>query len=478
MTKKLAIVLALSCLLKQGGAQQNWAPIPCFNPNWQIHTVYLDSLHNELILSFANTSNICNVNFKGLLAYNGSNFHALDYGLNTHNPNLTTGATLANCSVPYNGKTLFGGFFTTVGSNTLPAVSLALWNGASWQAFPKPTFNNTGTSNLNSVFGFLRDNNKLWIYGWFDNLGGVPGSNLYTFDGTNYTAVNLPVNDNTYITKLIKYKNEIYATGLFSNLPSPNFYRLAKFNGANWSSVGSGVRGNLGGVGDMLVYKDTLYIAGAFSIGDGNIGNYVMKWDGTQLLDAGFDDFFYDWGYISQLLEYKNRLYAFGNFTHVGDKKVNSSMAYYENGKWVASPDSQCCGINKAVVYKNELYIAGGFDAINGDTTLRYFAKLRCPDFDYVCTTGLNEHTKFKNLKIYPNPITNKLNINFEGIAPENCKLELLNCLGEVILTKQHVEVENETDSYQIDLSDLAKGIYFLRVWDAEAQQVFKVIKE
>jgi hypothetical protein len=270
---------------------------------------------------------------------------------------------------------------------------------------------------------------------------------------------------------MVKYHSELYAAGQFYNYPGFTFCSLAKYDGTTWTPVGNGVNGGLASVGDMVVYKDTLYIAGAFSKADGNMGTHIMKWDGSQLRDAGFGNF-YDWGGIWQLAVYKNRLFAFGNFDHAADQTA-FGVAYYENGQWTVPQDNVAnYGIRGAVVYKDELYISGGFQNINGDTTLRCFAKLRCIDFDYTCTVGLKDHAQtLQGLKVYPNPAQDQLSIELETAG--KIDLQVTNCLGQVVYTSTSlIEKQN------LDLGFLQPGIYFLSLRQNNGQKTIKIIKE
>jgi Secretion system C-terminal sorting domain len=78
---------------------------------------------------------------------------------------------------------------------------------------------------------------------------------------------------------------------------------------------------------------------------------------------------------------------------------------------------------------------------------------------------GLNENTLAKNIKLFPNPVTEKLFI--EGISEGNVKV--INLVGEMIIEK------NNTNS--IDVSSLNSGIYFLQITSGNVQSVIKFIK-
>ena len=462
--KKLTYILLFLIVINKTGAQ-NWAPVDCFYSNWQVRSMFVDSLHNKIILNFANLNYSCNTPFKGALAYNGNIFSSLDYGMNTHDPSPNTSGNAFSCTT-FGNKTLFGGLFKSVGTQTLQATGLALWDDYKWDTFPKKAFKFNPNPNVSgkSIIGFHKAFGKLWIYGGFDSLGGIPGKNLYTFDGLNFQNVSIPVTTNYLIRKIITFKNKIIIAGGIWNFPYDEFDRIIAYDNSNWFSVGVGIKTSLGGVYDLAVYKDTLYIAGSFNKSDGNAGNNLMKWDGNTLIDAGFGGF-YGWGGINQLLVFKNRLYAFGNFDNVADKKCFKA-AYYENGKWTLNTDSIDNAINNAVIFNDTIYIAGGFSSINADTSLKYFVKLKCPDFD-----GCKKNNSVENFNIpFPNPFSNQLTINLPNET--QTKITVVNSLGQII-SKQILFAKST-----INTSTWPTGIYFIYINNNYINKTYKVVKE
>ncbi|MBC7641228.1 MAG: T9SS type A sorting domain-containing protein [Flavobacterium sp.] len=88
---------------------------------------------------------------------------------------------------------------------------------------------------------------------------------------------------------------------------------------------------------------------------------------------------------------------------------------------------------------------------------------------EFVTTLSTNNFD-FNDLKIYPNPINNILNIdNNEPID----QLEITNLLGQTIMTKSPNSL-----SYNLDLWNVATGVYFVKVFVGDNSQTVKVIKE
>ena len=99
----------------------------------------------------------------------------------------------------------------------------------------------------------------------------------------------------------------------------------------------------------------------------------------------------------------------------------------------------------------------GGVDDIGWDATIA------CSD-----PSGISEATNNLGLSIYPNPNNGVFTLN---IKTKNVVVEIMNTQGQVVLTKNNVNT-NE----QIDLSNNAKGIYFITVTSNKTVTTQKVI--
>ena len=67
------------------------------------------------------------------------------------------------------------------------------------------------------------------------------------------------------------------------------------------------------------------------------------------------------------------------------------------------------------------------------------------------------------NLTIYPNPSRDIFNVTFTSEDAQDLEVRIINIVGEVVYTEN---LEQFTGEYtkQINLSDNAKGIYFLEI--------------
>lgn len=88
--------------------------------------------------------------------------------------------------------------------------------------------------------------------------------------------------------------------------------------------------------------------------------------------------------------------------------------------------------------------------------------------FDFT-RSSLQSHM-MNGIKVYPNPTSNIINIDFETADPYDWKL--LNVHGEC-LKIAHVKTES---GFMLDLSELTKGVYWLSIKNFSEQKVIKVV--
>jgi len=81
-----------------------------------------------------------------------------------------------------------------------------------------------------------------------------------------------------------------------------------------------------------------------------------------------------------------------------------------------------------------------------------------------------NEEVNFTNLKVYPNPVKNVLNVSF---SQEISTVEIFNLLGQKVSSKLMNANQGE-----VDMTNLTSGAYTVRVTSNDQVKTLKVIKE
>ncbi len=86
---------------------------------------------------------------------------------------------------------------------------------------------------------------------------------------------------------------------------------------------------------------------------------------------------------------------------------------------------------------------------------------------------GLANNYSSNIAKLYPNPVNDKLNIEFNSTGVDLIKINIYNILGQIVYANESLKIQQ-----QIDLSFLPKGIYYLRMDGRDFQKDFKIAKD
>ena len=78
-------------------------------------------------------------------------------------------------------------------------------------------------------------------------------------------------------------------------------------------------------------------------------------------------------------------------------------------------------------------------------------------------------------LKVYPNPVNSLLNIELSPIGKQMV-ITLTDMNGKQ-LKSVRIEPDNLPSLYQIDVSGLARGVYYLNISNSATRQVRKIVK-
>ncbi len=91
-------------------------------------------------------------------------------------------------------------------------------------------------------------------------------------------------------------------------------------------------------------------------------------------------------------------------------------------------------------------------------------------NISYSKPSGLNDLME-NNLNIYPNPVTNKINIE-TMLDLQNATLNIVNSLGEIVMKKQLIS------DTEFDISNFKNGVYFLNIVSNNYTVFRKFIKQ
>jgi Peptidase C10 family/Spi protease inhibitor/CUB domain/Secretion system C-terminal sorting domain len=84
-------------------------------------------------------------------------------------------------------------------------------------------------------------------------------------------------------------------------------------------------------------------------------------------------------------------------------------------------------------------------------------------DANYTVTVGTNDQKAFEDLSIFPNPTDGMLNIQFTVNEIQSLRIEILSLKGETVYSQIFGHFKGSFDK-QVDLSNMSRGIYILRL--------------
>lgn len=449
---------------------QNWDSIRGGLPNFQMEFAHYDSIHNELIVSSKFLKKIGSLPARGVARWDGVKWDTLAGGTNTHdkvtNPNQS--AAISSC-IPYNGKLLVAGGFISIGG--IPATGLALWDGVKWDSLPKRAFKYNLAYGTNCAV--KKCENNIYIYGQFDSIAGQKASGLAKWDGINFTPIPVPFADppNGIVSCVEEYQGELYITGGYFTIPGTYTSQadVIKYNGTTWTSAtGSGFKSAFSGASVLLIYNNELYVAGHFLMSGGDPGNNIMKYNGSQWQDIGFGP---SSGYIRKVIIHNNKIWTLGCYYETA-YMPSFSISVYDGVKWCALQDTLNNCLMSGAVYKDTIYVVGGFTSVGGDPNIQYLAKLKNPNLYRSCNgVGIEELESNNVIGIYPNPASTYISVKITNFKDKQ-SYAVYNNLGQIVLKGI---LSNSSNT--INISGLAAGMYVFEIIEDNIRSTAKLVK-
>lgn len=282
---------------------------------------------------------------------------------------------------------------------------------------------------------------------------GTPVSSAISIDTLNSL--------NTRAVKLLQYLNTTY--------PTQNWGQFIAGNFLDWSKLVTS--GHSQGAGHALYFASI-----------NNIDRCIMF--------SGANDFsnFYNTppNWISgTFATSKNKIFSFLHLQDDGVPYSSQIQVTQSLGLWTSGDDSTLVDNlstpynNSHLLYTNETPQSMLITPYHNSTVIDMWTpldNLNNPKFTdvwmYLLTTNITTSISesiinINKISIYPNPFTSKIKLkNKAGIED----FVLTNSLGQVIWTGENIEEQ--------DFSDLLSGIFYLKVFNQDGQQMIKIIKQ
>lgn len=318
-------------------------------------------------------------------------------------------------------------------------------------------------------------NGKILVGGEFTSLAGASVNRIARLnaDGTIDNSFNLGTGFNNivyYIT--IQSDGKILVGGDFSNYNGTATGKIVRLlpDGILDNTLNASGEFN-GNVYSILQQPDNkILIAGTHSVFTSQVVR--LNPDGTK--DTGFDNAatFMNGTINDMVLLSDGKLFVGGSFIQYAP--ISNYVIYNEDGSFnsfLNMGDFEFTDLKSVLVQPDgKILIGGYFTSYNGEGRNR-IARL----IENSLITDREEKLTEHILSIYPNPTNNIFAVNFNEPTAISSSISLINSLGQ--------EIKNEiipagTSSYQMNISGLPDGIYWVRSLVSNEIYTAKVVKQ
>jgi hypothetical protein len=275
----------------------------------------------------------------------------------------------------------------------------------------------------------------------------------------------IPDHPNNLVGYVFDFLGMTYMTGTFRDPYSNNLINFMRFNGTSWEHVpGWDATAT---IKKISIRNDTLYIGGTFREVGGGPGNLIAYFDGTTWNNMGGGLDYTPVPMSATVLDlewFNNELYVGGMFNVAGGIPVEG-LAVWKGDRWCRLPGDfasnqwDSAKILDITVWRDSLYICGGFTSIDGQP-IRQVAQFIGGDSVGDCSlpVALSENYTEEDLTLSPNPTNGPLRL--QGLPSGAQRVVVRDALGRVA----HVQ---STNLYQLELGHLPAGTYIVQVVDA-----------
>lgn len=213
---------------------------------------------------------------------------------------------------------IVGGYFLRINGDSLPGCA-AFANGVWSQYGSFPMYG--------GPMGFRIINGELYAIGAFSYVDSHLCKGLAKRVGNEWQ----PVGDMSDFTDasmivgdVIEYQGNLVITGAGLNIAGSPGHGVAIFDGIQWEILGPGIEGTWGNGRCLAIYQNELYLGGGIHVAEGNVGEGLLKWTGSDFVPVGtgLQNANNQWALNVGASAFKVRndlLYISGQFWHAGN---------------------------------------------------------------------------------------------------------------------------------------------------------------
>ncbi len=319
----------------------------------------------------------------------------------------------------------------------------------------------------------IQSDGKILIGGVFYTDKTTTGQHIVRLnaDGTLDSDFNPGTGANsTVITTAIQNDGKIIIGGDFTSYNGTTRNRIARLNtdGTLDATFNPGSGANSYIYTTAIQSDGKIIIGGDFTSYNGTPRNRIARLNTDGTLDATFNPGTGAGSYvITTAIQSDGKIVIGGDFTSYNGATINRIARLNTNGTLDATfnPGTGAnYSINTTAIQSNgKIVIGGSFTSYNGIGRNSIARILGTP-------VGIGT-IQPKAISIYPNPVSNELNIEIEGNKGQ-VNFEILNLFGQVVFNGNMVEKTT------VQISNFATGVYLIKVVTDKGFEIKKIIKE
>lgn len=332
--------------------------------------------------------------------------------------------------VHWHDTLVVGGAFTTVNSDTMYNVAAHV-NG-NW--LPFGVFQDLSVRRLRII------DEELYAVGSFDSVDGdttIVGIAVRR-GGAWHRVGNSVEQDDPQLLDLTSYNGSIAAIGLMGNEDGRGIMQLID---STWQLVGPGIQGGLSGAHSIMEYQGDLYVGGQLRLGEGNAGQDIMRWDGSQFHALGLGlqrelGNTYTFSDCRAMRIHDGLLFVGGGFRYAGGIP-SDGVAVWDGSQWCGVPGiltEAGGGAMSIAFYHDTLFVACGWLA-DGDS-VNQAARFIGASYIDSCSGPLSTNSPLplpEAERVFPNPATSV--IRFTPPFSRNEQAVIVDALGRIVVS-------------------------------------------
>lgn len=447
-------------------AQNQYWEHPGIDFNYGVRVMYYDSLTEKSYIG--GSFKLVNGAPCRILVYDGQNYTPFPV------PPPIIGVSNTWAIVRYRDKLYVAG------------SGLVSWDGNAWEVIDSGTYVNL------RVWG-----DKLYAMGFNDpNSMVLHQGGIGVWNDTSWTGLlgidSILVSPSNAIGDIAFYKDKVYVGGNWHNEAKPWLSDFMMHDGQAWQQVGNWGGSAMGGVNRLLVWRDTLYVAGAFVESPLVPGNGIAAWDGQQWhrLQRGVRGLSEAGTSVFDLNVYRDELWVAGYIPIINGRYVNDNygkVAKWDGSQWCTMDTWLRSGVSGIGRWKDELFLQGNF-SLQDDFSKKSLLKWTGGNYTDTCnqdfTVGVHQLTvqNSLNMMLYPNPHKEQCRLSYmnEGALSTHKKIRIVlaDLSGRTMFAREQRPVYGKNELL-IPTQQLQAGIYFLRlIADGNVLGQLKMVKE